>query len=65
MQMNEMMQYVQQLKQNPAQFLLSRRYNIPQRMANDPNAILQHLLQTGQVNQQQVNAAYRFAQQFK
>ena len=65
MQTNEMMQYLQQLKQNPAQFLLARRYNIPQGMANDPNAILQHLLQTGQVNQQQVNAAYRFAQQFK
>ncbi len=30
------------------------RYNIPQGM-NDPNAIIQHLLNTGQVSQAQVN----------
>lgn len=65
MQTNNILGYVQQLKQNPMQFLMARRFNVPQEMAGDPNAILQHLLKTGQVNQQQVDAAYRFAQQFK
>ena len=40
---------------NPVQFL-SRKFNIPQNMT-DPNAILQHLLNSGQVTQAQVNRA--------
>lgn len=36
--------------------MLSQRYNIPQNL-NDPNQIIQHLLNTGQVSQQQVNQA--------
>lgn len=54
--MNNMFQLFQAFRQNPMQ-MLSRRYNIPQGIANDPNAILQHLLTTGQVSQNQVNAA--------
>lgn len=42
-----------QLKQNPVA-LLSAKYNVPQGMT-DPNEILQHLLTTGQVTQDQVN----------
>lgn len=42
-----------QLKQNPVG-MLGKRYNIPQDM-NDPNQILQHLLNTNQVSQAQVN----------
>ena len=42
-----------QLKQNPAT-MLGSRFNIPQNMT-DPNEILQHLLTTGQVSQDQVN----------
>lgn len=57
------LQMLQALKANPMQFLLQRKMNIPQSMANDPNAILNHLLQTGQVNQNQMNAAYQMAQQ--
>jgi hypothetical protein len=34
--------------------MLSRKYKIPQDM-NDPNQILQHLLNSGQVTQEQVN----------
>ena len=44
-----------QLKQNPMA-VLSQRFNIPQNL-NDPNQIIQHLLNTGQVTQQQVNNA--------
>ncbi len=46
---------VNQIKQNPIA-MLSQRFNIPQNM-NDPNQIIQHLLNTGQVTQQQVNQA--------
>lgn len=42
-----------QLKQNPVA-MLSMKYNIPQNLT-DPNEILQHLLSTGQVSQDQVN----------
>ena len=59
------MQMLPQLKSNPVQFLLQRRLNVPQNMANDPNAILQHLLKTGQVTQEQVNNAYQMMGQFR
>ena len=60
-----LMGMLQQLKANPMQMLMQRRMNIPQNIANDPNAILNHLLQTGQISQQQVNQAYQMAQQYK
>ena len=49
-----MIQLLQQLKENPVATLAQRKYNIPQGMT-DPNDILQHLLNTNQVSQQQVN----------
>ena len=49
------LQMVNQIKQNPMA-VLSQRFKIPQNM-NDPNQIIQHLLNTGQVTQQQVNNA--------
>lgn len=62
---NQILQMLPQLKANPLQFLLQRRLNIPPNMANDPQAILNHLLQTGQITQQQVNAAYQQMGQFR
>lgn len=57
-------QLLQQIKSDPGA-ILSRRFNLPQGVAvNDPNAILQHLIRTGQVSQNQVNAAYQQAQKF-
>ena len=57
---------LQQLKANPMQFLMQRRMNLPQGISmTDPNAILNHLVQTGQVSQQQINAAYQMAQRFR
>ena len=61
----QIMQAVQQLKANPMQFLLQRRLNIPANVGTDPNAILQHLVQSGQVTQEQVNRAYQMAQGFR
>ena len=57
------MQMLPQIKANPMQFLLQRKLNIPQGMTNDPNAIINHLLQTSQVSQAQMNNAYQMAQQ--
>ena len=53
--LNDMMNLYQQMKSNPTEFL-SRRFNLPQN-TNDPNDIIQHLLNTGQVSQNQVNQA--------
>lgn len=50
---NNLMSMLSQFKQNPIG-MLSRKYNIPQDMT-DPNQILQHLLNSGQVSQEQIN----------
>ena len=63
---NQMIQMLQQLKANPMQFLIQRRLNIPAGVSvNDPQAILNHLVSTGQVSQQQINNAYQMAQRFR
>lgn len=56
-----MAQLLQQLKANPMA-VLSRRFNLPQGMNANPNDIIQHLMQTGQVSQEKVNAAVQQAQ---
>ena len=61
----DMMQMLQQFKANPMQYLMQRRFNIPANMANDPQAIINHLLKTGQVSQQQINNVYQQMSQFK
>ena len=59
-----MMTMLQQLKANPVQFLLQRKFNIPQNISlNDPNAILNYLVSSGQISQNQINNAYQMAQQ--
>lgn len=63
--MNNIMAMLPQLKQNPMQFILQRRLNLPQGMAQDPNTILNYLMQSGQISQDQVNRAYQMAQQFR
>lgn len=50
---NNLLSMLNQFKQNPTA-MLARKYNIPQGM-NDPNQILQHLLNSGQVSQAQVD----------
>lgn len=66
MMTNNIISMLQQFKQNPMQFLLQKRLNIPQGISlNDPQAILNHLVSTGQVSQQQINQAYQMAQRFR
>ena len=53
--MKDIMDFYQKFRQNPIQ-LLNQRFNIPQNVnLSDPNAILQHLMNTGQVTQDQIN----------
>ncbi|MBR2248060.1 MAG: hypothetical protein IJ880_13745 [Bacilli bacterium] len=56
----DLMTMLSQLKQNPAA-MLSAKYSVPQGMT-DPNEILQHLLTTGQVSQDQVNRLMQMRQ---
>lgn len=63
---NQIFQMLGQLKANPLQFLMQRRMNLPQGInMNDPQAILNHLMQTGQISQQQINNAYQMLGQFR
>ena len=50
---NDLMNMYQQFRANPMQ-MLSQRFNIPQNL-NNPNDIVQHLLNTGQIKQGQLN----------
>lgn len=53
--MNNLLQMVAQFRQNPMS-LITSRYNIPNNL-NDPQAIIQHLLDSKQITQEQVNQA--------
>lgn len=67
MPMNNMMQLLREIQnymQNPAQMLAQRGINIPQQMANDPDAIIRHLMNTRQMNQAQYNEGQQMAKQF-
>lgn len=60
------MQMLGQLKANPMQFLAQSKFNLPQNInANDPQAIINHLVSSGQINQEAYNRAYNIARQFK
>lgn len=61
--MGNMMQMLNQLKQNPMALLQRAGFNVPENI-NGPQAILQHLTQTGQINQNQLNQAQQMAQMF-
>jgi hypothetical protein len=51
-----LMQMYQQLRSNPMQ-ILARRFNLPQNMnMSNPNSIIEYLMNTGQVSQQQINS---------
>ena len=60
MMMMQMMQSMQQLKNNPAAILQQRGLNVPQGM-NDPQAIINYLTQSGQVPQSRIQAMMQMA----
>ena len=43
-----------QFTENPVQFLIKNRFNIPENIGNNPQTIIQHLLSSGQITQQQL-----------
>lgn len=59
----QIMQMINQIKQNPMQ-MLSQRFNLPANMPSNPQDIVQHLLNTNQVSQEQVNRAMQMRKQF-
>jgi hypothetical protein len=62
---NNILGMLQQLQSNPIA-MLSQKFKIPQDIdVNDPNAIIQHLMNTGQVSQQAYNNARNMAINFK
>jgi hypothetical protein len=63
--MNNMLQMFQTFMQNPSAMLAQRGINVPQGMMNDPNAIMRHLMSTGQISQAQYNQAQQMAQQYR
>ena len=63
-QMNQNpMAMFQQFRQNPLQFLLSRRINIPQQYMNDPKSAVEYLIRNGQMSQDQFNRLVQMANQ--
>lgn len=45
----DMQSMMAQLRSNPAQMIRQAGYNVPDEMANNPQAAVTHLIQTGQV----------------
>lgn len=58
------LQMIQQLKANPIQFLQRAGFNVPSNL-NSPNDIIQHLMNSGQISQQNYERARQMAAQFK
>lgn len=55
---------IQQLKQNPAAMLRQAGYNVPTNITN-PQQIVNHLLQTGQINQGRLAQAQQMMRMMK
>lgn len=61
--MLNMAQMIQQLKTNPVK-MLSKRFNLPENAPTNPQDLLQYLLDSGQVSQQQINNAMQMRKMF-
>lgn len=58
------LQMLQQLQQNPVQMLRQAGLNVPDNLS-DPNQIIQHLMNSGQVSQDAYNRARQMAAQLR
>lgn len=56
---NSLLSMIQQFRNDPLS-ILAKKYNLPQD-AKDPQQIIQHLLNSGQVSQEQINRAMQIA----
>lgn len=59
---NDMMGQFNTFIQNPMQFLMQRKINIPEQYSNDPHGAVQYLLNNGQMNQESLNKIMSMAQ---
>jgi hypothetical protein len=59
---NQQMSPMQMLQQNPAHVLNQAHWNAPQNMMGNPQQIVNHLVQSGQVPQSWLNAAIQKAE---
>ena len=59
----QMLQMYNAFRNNPSQLL--NNVGIPQNIMNNPQAILQHLMNSGKVSQEQYNQAVRMANSFR
>lgn len=57
------MAMLSQLRSNPMALLQRAGFNVPANL-NNPQAIIQHLMNSGQISQQQVNNAQAMAKNF-
>lgn len=57
----QLMQMLNQFKSNPTA-MMGNRFNVPQGI-NNPQEMVQHLMNSGQITQEQYNQARNFAQQ--
>lgn len=60
---NQLFAMYNQLRNNPSQFLGT--LGIPNNIINNPQAILQHLMNSGSITQQQYDNAVRMANSLK
>ena len=58
----QIMSMLNQFKQNPMS-ILSQRFNLPQNM-NNPQEIINHLINSGQINKNVVDQATQMKNQF-
>lgn len=58
---NSLMSRLKELKQNPMQFLFRNKLNVPQEYQNSPQDVVNYLVQSGQISQDQLNNAMRRA----
>ncbi len=63
--MGNMMGMFRQFMSNPMQFMMSRKLNIPAQYVNDPGGAIQHLMNSGQMSQQQYNQLSQMARQMQ
>lgn len=50
-------------RKNPMQMFTQKKMNIPQNIQGNPQQIIQYMMNSGQVSQEQFNAAKKMAEQ--
>lgn len=63
--MQGMMNQFRGFIQNPMQFMVQKKLNIPQEMMSNPDTAIQYLLNTGKITQQEYDWAVQQAKQIQ